>query len=102
MKLKNFQDLIEKRFTKKELAEINREVELEANALRSLQQNVKDALDAYMKKHDIGFNEVVRRLNTSPRKLAPIQKGRANLTFASVAQIAAMLGQEPTITFKKN
>ena len=101
MKLKNFQDLIEKRFTKEEVAAIDREVELESNALRSLQQNVKDALDAYMKKHDVGFNEVVRRLNTSPRKLAQIQKGKANLTFASVAQISAMLGQEPTITFKK-
>ncbi len=93
--------MVKTRLTKEEIAEIDREVELEANALRSLQQNIKDALETYMKKEKIGFNEVARRLNASPRKLSQIKKGQANLTFASVAQIAAMLGQEPVITFKK-
>lgn len=38
MKLGNFQDLLDKRFTKEELAEIEREVELELAALKALQK----------------------------------------------------------------
>lgn len=101
IKLGNFQDLLDKKFTKEQLAEIDREVELEYNALRALQQNMKDALANYMEQHSIGFNEAVRRLNTSPKQVAQIQKGTANLTFASLAHFSAKLGQEPMIMFKK-
>lgn len=101
IKLGNFQDLLDKKFTKEQLAEIDREVELEYQALRALQQNIKDALADYMEQHNIGFNEVVRRLNTSPKQISQIQKGNANLTFVSLAHISAKLGQEPMIMFKK-
>lgn len=101
MKLKNFQDLIEKRFTKKEIAEIEEQAELEARALRALQENVKQAVDAYMKKHKIGFNEMVRRMNSNPTQLTKIQKKQANLTLASLAHLSALLGKEPILTFKK-
>lgn len=40
IKLGNFQDLLDKRFTKEQLAEIDKEVELEYNALRTLQQKL--------------------------------------------------------------
>ena len=38
---KNFDDLLKKKFTKEELAAIDREVELEANALRALYNKKK-------------------------------------------------------------
>ena len=42
----------------------------------------------YMKKNKVGFNEVVRRLSTSPSQAAKIQRGEANLTLASFANLA--------------
>jgi hypothetical protein len=48
MKLGNFQDILDKRFTKEELAEIEHEAELELAALKALQQNVKDLFEDLM------------------------------------------------------
>jgi transcriptional regulator with XRE-family HTH domain len=101
MKLKNFRDLIEKRFTKDEIAIIEQQAKLEVKALRSLQTSVKQVIDDYMKKNDVGFNEVVRRLNSNATQVSKIQRGQANLTLASLAHISALLGQEPVLTFKK-
>ncbi len=101
MKLKNFQDLLEQKLTKDEIAEIEEQAELEVRALRSLQINVQKALASYMRKQKVGFNEVVRRLNSTPAQVAKIQKGEANLTLASLAHLSALLGAEPTLIFKK-
>jgi hypothetical protein len=101
MKLGNFQDILDKKFTKEELAEINREAELELAALKALQQNVKDLFENYMKKNNLGFNELVRKLDSTPKQISKIQKGQANLTLASLAMLSAKLGQEPVILFKK-
>lgn len=101
MKLKNFQDLIETRLTDDEIAEIEQQAELEARALRSLQEGVKKAINDYMEKNNIGFNEMVRRLHSNPTQVAKIQRGQANLTLASLAHISALLGQEPSLSFKK-
>lgn len=54
----------------------------------------------YMEAHDIGFNELVRRLNSSPPHIAKIQRGEANLTLASMAHLFALLGKEPQEIFK--
>lgn len=101
MKLKNFRDLIEKRFTKDEIAIIEQQAKLEVKALRSLQESVKQVIDDYMENNDVGFNEVVRRLNSNATQVSKIQRGKANLTLASLAHISALLGQEPVLTFKK-
>lgn len=101
MKLKDFQELLEQELSKEEIAEIEWQAELEVKALRALQKNIQDALKTYMKKNEIGFNEVVRRLNSTPAQVAKIQKGKANLTLASLAHFSALLGAEPNLTFKK-
>ncbi len=101
MKLKNFRDLIEKCFSKEEIAIIEQQAKLEVQALRSLQASVTQVIDDYMKKNDVGFNEVVRRLNSNATQVSKIQRGQANLTLASLAHISALLGQEPVLTFKK-
>lgn len=100
MKLKNFQDLINERFTKAEIRKIEQQAELEVRALRSLQQSVSQALIDYMKKNDVGFNEMSKRLHSNPTQLAKIKRGTANLTLASIAHFAALLGQEPLLIFK--
>lgn len=101
MKLKNFRDLIDERFSKDEIAEIKARATLEVKVLRSLQEGVKKIIDDYMEKNKIGFNEVVRRLNSNATQVAKIQRGQANLTLASLAHISALLGQEPILVFKK-
>lgn len=101
MKLKNFKDLAEECLTKQEIAEIEEQAKFELQALQSLKDDLKKAMNDYMEKNKVGFNELVRRLNSNPRQVTKIQQGKANLTLASIAHIAALLGQEPTIVFKK-
>ncbi len=101
MKLKKFRDLIEKRFSKDEIAIIEQRAELEVKALRSLQESIKQIMNDYMKRNEIGFNEMVRRLNSNATQVSKIQRGQANLTLASLAHISALLGQEPSLVFKK-
>jgi hypothetical protein len=101
MKLRNFQDLIEKLLTKEEIAEVKEQARFELKALESLQKDLSNAMENYMKKNKVGFNELVKKLNSNPRQVAKIQQGKANLTLSSVAHIAALLGEEPSIVFKK-
>lgn len=98
---KSFQKLMEKRLTKAEIAEIENQVMLEARALKSLQNDITNAMNNYMKEKNIGFNELVKRLDVSPAHIAKIKKGAANLTLASIARIFALLGQEPNLVFNK-
>lgn len=100
MKLKNFQDLVEECLTKAEIAEVKKQAEFELKALRSMQVSLKKAMDDYMKKNNVGFNELVRRLNSNARQVAKLQQGTANLTLASAAHIAALLEREPSEIFK--
>ncbi len=98
MKLKSYLGLLDQQQSDPNL---KRQAQHEARVLRTLQLNIKRALLSYMKKHKIGFNEVVRRLNSTPDQVAKIQKNEANLTLASLAYLSALLGTESTLTFKK-
>lgn len=101
MKTKSFQKYIEKRLTKEEITEIENQVELEVKILRSIQQSISEAMDSYMKKNKVGFNELVRRLDSSPTQVAKIRRGEANLTVSSLAHLFALLGKEPEDIFKR-
>jgi transcriptional regulator with XRE-family HTH domain len=98
---KSFQKLMEKRLTKSEITEIEQQAMLEARALKSLQNDITDAMNNYMKEKNIGFNELVKRLDVSPAHIAKIKRGAANLTIASIARLFALLGQEPHLVFNK-
>ncbi|BBH54755.1 hypothetical protein [Fluviispira sanaruensis] len=100
MKVKNFQNYLEKRLSSEEIKEIELQAEMEIQALKSLQNAIAQALNDYMKKQNIGFNEIIRKLEVSPSKLSKILNGEANLTLASVAQIAAMLKSIPKFSLE--
>lgn len=100
MKTKSFYDLLEKRLSKEQIAEIEHQAKLEVNMLRSIKRVLSETMDDYMKKNKIGFNEVVRRLSTSPSQVAKIQRGEANLTLSSFAHLLALMGKEPKDVFK--
>ena len=98
MKTKSFEKYLEKRLNKREISQIKKQALLEKNALQSLQQSISMAVTEYVAKENIGFNELVKRLGTSPAQVAKIQKGEANLTMASLAHIFALLKKQPHLT----
>jgi transcriptional regulator with XRE-family HTH domain len=100
MKTKSFQKYIEKRLSTEKLAQIERQVELEVKIIRSIQASISEAMDDYMKENNVGFNELVRRLDSSPTHVAKIRRGQANLTVSSLAHIFALLGKDPQDIFK--
>ncbi len=100
MKTKSFKKYLEKRLNQEEIAEIEEQVQLEITILKSIQNAISSAMNDYMKKNKIGFNELVRRLDSSPAHVAKIQRGEANLTVSSLAHLLALLGKEPKDVFK--
>ena len=74
MKTKSFQKYLETRLNKEEIAEIRHQAQLEVKILRSLQQMITDSMNEYMDNENIGFNELVRRLDSSPTHIAKIQR----------------------------
>jgi hypothetical protein len=101
MKTKSFKKYLETRLDKKEIAEIEEQARREARILKSIQHFITKALDEYMEKNKIGFNELVRRLDGSPSQVAKMQRGESNMTISSFAHICALLGKEPADVFKK-
>lgn len=100
MKTKSFQKYLEKRLDKEEIAEIKQQAQLEVAFLRSMQKMLADAVSEYMEKNNLGFNEVVRRLDSSPAQVAKIQRGEANLTLSSFAHVLALMKRHPHEIFK--
>lgn len=100
MKTKSFYDLLKKRFSEEKIAEIERQAELEVEILKSMQRMLSEAVADYMEKNNIGFNEVVRRLDASPTQVAKIQRGEANLTLSSFAHVLALMDRHPHEVFK--
>ncbi len=101
MKTKRFQTYLEKLLNKKEISEIEEQAELEVKIFKAIQYGITKAINEYMKANDIGFNELVRRLDASPTHVAKIQRGEANLTLSSLAHLLALIGKEPQEVFKR-
>ena len=100
MKTKSFKEYLERRLDKEKIAELEKRAHLEVQILKSLQTTISAAMDEYMKKNKIGFNELVRHLHSSPTHVAKIQHGKANLTLASLAHLLALIDKEPKDLFK--
>ena len=95
MKTKSFHDYLKSRLNKTELAEIEQQAKFEVELLKSLQKDIATLVAKYMASQQIGFNELVRRLNISPTQASKIQRGEANLTLATIAHIFALLKMRP-------
>lgn len=100
MKTKSFQKYLETRLDKDEISEIKEQAKLEIKILKSMQQLITSVMEDYMKKNKVGFNELVRLLNSSPAHVAKMRRGEANLTLSSLAHLFAALGKEPQDIFK--
>jgi len=102
MKTKSFTAYLEKRLNKNEIAQIKKQAQLEIRILRWLQKVLADSMTDYMRDKGIGFNELVRLLNSSPAHVSKIQRGEANLTLSSLAHLLALIGKKPHEIFVKN
>jgi DNA-binding Xre family transcriptional regulator len=99
MKAKNFTDHLQQRLDQGEIKKLKKQAELESESLESLKRGIASVLVKHMQETGIGFNELTRGLGISPAQAAKIKKGEANLTFATVAHIAAFLGKKPQLIF---
>lgn len=100
MKTKNFKEYLEKRLDKKEIAEIEKQANLEIKILIYMKRFISDIIAEYMSDNKIGFNEFVKRLDSSPAHVAKIQRGEANLTLSSLAHLFASMDKKPSDIFK--
>lgn len=97
--LPEWSDVKKTLFSDEEIEQIDHEVVLEIAAMESLQESVSSEVAGYMAKEGIGFNELMKRLHSSPRHTSKIVKGTCNLTMASVAEIAALFGKKAKVVF---
>ena len=101
MKLKKFKTYLETRLTDEEISEVENEARIEFEALKALQQDVSNAISEYMLEKDHGFNDFVREMGKSPSQISKIIKGEANITLGTLAQIYAVMGMRPHITYER-
>lgn len=97
---KNYSDLRKEIFTEEEQKLLDHDVGLEIAAIHSIQEEISKEIIAYMAREGIGFNEFTRRLGTSSRQTSKVIKGEANLTIATIAEIALVMGKKPKISFE--
>lgn len=83
-----------------ERAEVDQQADKMIAAMRELQESVSSAVASYMAKEKIGFNELTRRLDISSRQTSRLLKGEANLTMASIAELAALMGKKARVVFE--
>lgn len=99
-KFEDWSDVKKRLFSKEEIEEIDQETELMAASMSELQECVSKEVAAYMAKEGIGFNELSRRLKASPTHTSRIVKGNCNLTMASIADLASIMGKKAKVVFE--
>jgi hypothetical protein len=92
---KSFDEYAENRLGKEKYNQLCKEADKEAQILLTIQNFITSSLEDYMHKNQVGFNELVRRLEVSPTYVSKMRKGQANLTLYSLARLMATLGKEP-------
>lgn len=100
MKTKSFDDYLKSRFSKEKIKDLEKQADVEFAALKSLQEDLSKSIAVYMAKEKIGFNELVKRLGSSPSQVKKIQTGEANITLATIAHIAGLLRKKPKLVFE--
>lgn len=98
----SYDDVRSELLTTEEIAAQDASVAREVAALRAMQESISTAVTGFMSVHNIGFNELTKRLKTSTRQSSKIIRAEANLTLASIAELAALMGKRPRIVFEED
>jgi hypothetical protein len=96
----SYDDIRRELFSDEEITRQDAAVDSELAILRAMQESVSKAVAGFMAQENIGFNELTRRMETSTRQSARILKGEANLTLATIAELAAVMGKRARIVFE--
>lgn len=96
MKTKKLNDLMKKFYTDDEMKEAALKAKLRAKLMLSISENIKHK----MEEKNIGFNDLVKIMGTSPAQINRVLNGNTNLTIDSLVKICAALDLEAEITFK--
>jgi len=97
----DYDDIRRERLTPKEIKVQDAAIRRKVAALRSMQKSITSELERFMAEEGIGINELTRRLKTSSRQTSRIMKGEANVTLATLAEVAAVVGAKAKIVFEK-
>lgn len=100
MRLKRFKDLFPAELTQEQLDTLENKIDIEASYLLILKQEIIKEIKKYLRKNRIGFSEMARRMNSSSAQITRMKNGTANLTLASISQLAMLMGKRPKILFK--
>jgi hypothetical protein len=96
----DYQSIRNSRLTKEEQKTQDEEARAEILALKEMQECISKELAAYMAKHGIGIVKLTDLLQTSTRQTNRIMTGEANVTLATIANIAQLMGKKPRIVFE--
>lgn len=96
----DYEDIRRDLLTPEQIQRNEEEAALEIAALRSMQESLSRAIAAYMSDNELGFVEFTKRLGTSTRQTSRILKGEANVTLATLAEVAVHIGKVPKIIFE--
>ncbi len=96
----DYEDIRRARLGTKERNRIDLEASAELGALKAMQELLIEEMKAFMIKEGIGIVELTKRLETSTRQTSRIMKGEANVTLATLAEVAIHIGKVPRIVFE--
>jgi hypothetical protein len=97
----DYKDIRGTRLTAQQIKAQDSEIGREVQALKSMQESISAELARFMADEGIGINELTRRLQTSSRQTSRIMKGEANITLATLAEVAAVIGVKLKIVFER-
>lgn len=97
----DYDDIRKSRLSADDIKKIDREAMDELEALKAMQESLTREIAAYMAKEAIGIVELTKRLETSTRQTSRIMKGEANVTLATLAEVAVHIGKVPRIIFEE-
>ncbi len=97
-KTKNFETLAKELLTKEQIEKANFNAQIRYQMMTEVSARVKKEMEI----NNIGFNELVKHMGTSPTQINKILNGSANITIDSLAKVCAVFDIEPHIIFKKS
>ena len=89
-----------KRLSPEQQAQNDHEVALEFALLKDMQESLSKEVAAFMASNKIGVVKLTEMLQTSSRQTNRILRGEANITLATIASVACLMGKTAKIVFE--
>ena len=96
----NYQEIRNEIFSTNEQLENDQEVAMELAALKEMQESISKEVAAFMADKKIGIVKLTEILHSSTRQTNRIMNAEANVTLATIASIAQVMGKKAKITFE--